>query len=212
MKPYIRINQRTYNELAEEYKQKRKEFIGINKKIALPFVNFLKKTFKTISVLELGPGAGTELAYFADEGFNTTALDISKNMIVVASEVSPKSKFIHGDFLEHSFKGKKFEGIYAKVFIHLFSKKDAILVLRKIYSLLKPKGVAFIGDSIHKKSEEGFAKKADYRKPLKRFRKNWTEQELVEEVSKQKFIILKKSYGFDKKRNKKWLRLYLQKT
>lgn len=211
MKKYIQINQHVYDELAQEYKEKRKEFIAINKKITTPFINYLQKTFSFINLLEIGPGAGTELAYFNDQGFKTTAIDVSKNMIAVAKEISPKSKFINADFLEYDFGQTKFEGIYAKVLIHLFPKNDAILVLQKIHYLLKSNGIAFVGDSIYEKSEEGFAQKADYSKLLKRFRKNWVEKELVKEVCKAKFKILKKSHGFDQKRKKKWLRLYLQK-
>lgn len=159
MKNYIKINQKVYDELAQEYKKKLKRYLISDKKIVAPFIDYLKKKFKGVGILELGPGSGLNLSYFESEGFNTTAIDFSKKIINVAMDTSPKTKFVHGEFLEHDFKNSKFEGVFAKAFIHLFQKKDAILVIKKISELLKPNGAAFIATTIHSIPEEGFFEK-----------------------------------------------------
>ena len=183
MKEYIKINQEVYDNLAEEYKKRMQDYVISERKIATPFIDYLKGHFKNIRVLELGPGSGLNLSYFEKEGFDTTAIDISKEILRVSQETAPKTKYIFGNFMTSDFNGK-FEGIFAKAFIHLFPKEDAIIVLKKIFNMLEEKGIAFIATTVHEKSEEGFFEKSDYNKKLKRFRKRWTEEELLEELKK----------------------------
>jgi len=193
--------------LAQEYKYKMPGYIKSERKIAIPFINYLKNTFGLIRVLEIGPGSGLNLSYLEKEGFKTTAIDISKNMIRVAGEVAPNTKFIHGDFLEYNFKKSSFEGIFAKAFIHLFPKKDAIQVLKKIKRLLVPKGAVFIATTVHPKPEEGYFEKTDYIHKLTRFRKKWTEKELIETLKSLNYNIINKGYYIEKDKNKKWINL-----
>jgi 2-polyprenyl-3-methyl-5-hydroxy-6-metoxy-1,4-benzoquinol methylase len=118
MKAYIKLNQKAYDALAEEYKQKMQEYIISDRKIVAPFIDCLKINFKKISVLELGPGSGLNLSYFEKEGFETTGIDISNEIIKISQEMAPKTKYIFGDFLEYNFGKSKFESIFAKAFIH----------------------------------------------------------------------------------------------
>ena len=194
MKNYVRVNQIVYDDLAKEYQQKMQEYIISDKKITAPFINYLKNHFDKIRVLELGPGSGLNLSYFENEGFDTTAIDISKEILRVSKEMAPKTNYLHEDFLEFNFSNLKFEGIFAKAFIHLFPKKDAVIALRKIFHLLEEDGIAFIATTIHENSDEGFFEKSDYNKKMKRFRKKWTETELLEEVKKVGFVVFDKSY------------------
>ena len=109
------------------------------------------------------------------------------------------------------FNGK-FEGIFAKAFIHLFPKEDAIIVLKKIFNMLEEKGIAFIATTVHERSEEGFFEKSDYNKKLKRFRKRWTEEELLEEIKKAGFTIKDKDYHIEPDKKKKWINLVVVKN
>lgn len=212
MKTYIKINKNCYDELAEEYKNRLEEYKISDRKIAFPFIEYLKKEFNKIKVLELGPGSGLNLLFLEDEGFQTTGIDISNKIISFAKEVSPKTNFIQGDFLEYNFGESKFDGIFAKAFIHLFPKKDAVFVLNKIWNLLKLNGAAFIATTVHDKSEEGYFEKLDYSKKLKRFRKKWTEQELINEIDNIGFKIFNKSYNIEHNKNKKWVNLVVIKS
>ena len=209
MKDYVKVNQKVYDRLAREYNERLKDYMISDRKITAPFINYLKDKFDNATILELGPGSGLCLSYFEFEGFQTTAIDISKEILSVSKKNAPKTKYLFGDFLEYDFGTSKFEGIFAKAFIHLFPKKDALFVLRKILGLLTKNGVAFIGTTIHKKSEEGFFEKSDYKEKLKRFRKKWTEKELIEEVEKVGFKILKKAHHSEPDKNKNWINLLL---
>jgi len=210
MKDYVKFNEKAYNNLASEYKNRIKKYKTVEKEIIRPFRDYLKENFDKISVLELGSGSGLSLFYLNQENFETTAIDISNEMIRVSKEMSPKTKFIHDDFLEHDFGDSKFQGIFAKAFIHLFQKKDAILVLKKIKNLLLPKGIAFISTNLSKKSREGYFEKKDYPGNPKRFRKKWTEEELIREVEKVGFKVFKKFHH--KENEKNWIKLYVIKN
>lgn len=209
MKEYLKVNKQVYDNLAEEFKQKMQDYIISDRKVVAPFVNCLKSHFSKIRVLELGPGSGLNLSYFEEEGFETTAIDISEEIIKVAQETAPKTKYLFGEFLAYDFGESKFEGVFAKAFIHLFPKEDAGVVLKKIFGLLEEGGIAFVSTTVHENSEEGFFEKTDYNKKLKRFRKRWTERELLEEVINTGFTIFDKSYDIEPKKGKRWLRLVL---
>lgn len=212
MRNYVKLNKLVYDELAEEYKLRLNDYIISDRKIAAPFIDYLKNKFKRVRILELGPGSGLNLSFFESEGFKTTAINISKNITKVAKEIAPKTKFIHTDFLDHDFGNSKFEGIFAKAFIHLFPKKDALLVLDKIKKLLVAKGAAFIATTVHKKSEEGYFEKIDYKKKLKRFRKKWTEKELIQAANALGLEIINKGYHIEPDKNKKWVNLVVIKS
>ena len=211
MKEYVKTNQKAYDNLAKEYKQRMQDYVISDRKITAPFIDYLKNHFDKIRVLEIGPGSGLNLSYFENEGFGTTAIDISKKILRVSKETAPKTKYIFGDFLTFDFGKSKFEGIFTKAFIHLFPKEDAIIVLEKIFDLLEERGAAFIATTIHEKSEEGFFEKSDYNKKMKRYRKKWTESELLEEVIKVGFTIFDKSYNIEPDKNKKWINLIVTK-
>jgi 2-polyprenyl-3-methyl-5-hydroxy-6-metoxy-1,4-benzoquinol methylase len=208
---YIKVNQEVYDKLAGEYKKKMQDYVISDRKMAAPFINYLKKHFSKVRVLELGPGSGLNLAYFEKEGFETTTIDISREIIRVSQEIAPKTKYLFGDFLAFDFIKSKFEGIFAKAFIHLFPKEDARAVLKKIFDLLVDSGAAFIATTIHNKSEEGFFEKTDYDKKMKRFRKRWLESELLEEITNTGFTIYHKDYCIEPNKKKKWINLIVVK-
>lgn len=209
MKDYLQKNMQTYDLLAEEYKKRKKNYENSDRQIIKPFIDYLKENFDTPNVLELGPGSGLALKIFSEEGFNTTAIDISKNIIEISKECSPKTSYLWGDFLEYDFGKAKYDGIFAKAFIHLFPKKDAILVIKKMRGLLSPKGMIFIGTTLHDKPEEGFAKKEDYPNEPERFRKKWTEKELYEVADKLSLNVVTTALNFEKDKNKVWIKFLL---
>ncbi len=212
MKDYIKINRKVYDLLAEEYKLNMKDYIVSNKKLIKPFIDYLKDNFDKPRVLELGPGSGLCLSYFEKEGINTTAIDISKKLLSISKELAPKTKYILADFLEFDFGKSRFEGIFAQAVIQLFPKKDAIIVFRKIFDLLVDNGISHISTTIHEKSEEGVFEKLDYTKKIKRFRKKWTENELLEEVIKAGFSIYRKWYNSEQNKSKEWINLIIVKN
>ena len=148
------------------------------------------------------------LRFFEKAGFGTTAIEIAEEIINNAQVISPKTTFINDDFLTHNFMDQKYQGIFAKAFIHLFPKVDAQAVIVKIHDLLSPNGAFFITTTLHSKPMEGYKGKADYSDSPPRFRKRWTEMELMESLG-NKWKIMDKNYN--QERGKNWIALTLVK-
>lgn len=206
-KDYLKINKEAYNFLSEEYRERIKNYSESDKEIVYPFINDLKKIFGKVNVLELGPGSGLALKFFIGAGFHTKAVEISENIAKLAKETSPESEIILGDFLSYDFGNEKFEGIFAKAFIHLFPKEDAIKVLNKVYNLLKNKGLAYFATTVHEKSEEAYLEKSDYNQKIKRFRRLWNDTELIEEIENARFKIVRKRIINEAKFGKVWIEI-----
>jgi len=139
MRDYVIINKKVYNNLAKEYGKRVKKCFFHNERITKPFIEYLKQNINMPKILELGCGNGLNLVAFEKEGLEPFAIDISNKMIGISKKRTINTKYFYGDFLEYDFKDLKFDGIFASAFIHLFSKKDAILVLEKIKNLLTNK-------------------------------------------------------------------------
>lgn len=209
---YLEINRRTYEESAREYAYRVSWYEKEDKKILEPFISIMKNKFAEPKVLELGPGSGLALKFFESAGIKTKAIDFSKKILDVAKENSPKTEFIEGDFLSYNFLNEKFDGIFAKAFIHLFPLDDVLRVFDKIYDLLKGKGIFYISTTVHVIAEEGFFSKEDYEKKSLRFRKKWTEKELLEILERSGFGIIKKIYTSERALGKEWITLILEKN
>ena len=212
MKDYIKVNQKAYNALAREYAANKKYYLKLSKRLLQPYISLLKKNPKRPRVLELGPGSGLCTSFLEAEGFETFAIDVSKNIINLAKKLCPNTHFFHKDFLEHDFGKAKYDGILCLAFIHLFKKKDAETVLKKVHNLLAPKGIVYLSTTVEKRSSEGFFEKQGYGTHIKRFRKCWTEKELIESIEGAGFRITKKFRNKEKSfREYKWINFILEK-
>ena len=210
MKNYLEINKNAYEQAANEYQERIKDYKVSDIRIMQPFIDYIKSKFKDAKILELGPGSGLGLKILSKAGFKTTAIEISPKMIEVAKQTSPETEFINDDFLSHDFENSKYEGIFAKAFIHLFPKSEAKKVLTKIKNLLNKDGAAYITTTLHNASDEGFMEKEDYSNKPRRFRKKWTERELLETIGLSGFKIVLKEHHIEEKRNKLWICLIIK--
>ena len=158
MKSYVRANREVYNAVANEYHKRLAHYSKslASKQVNEPFIEVLKKNFKTPKVLELGPGSGLDLQYLEAAGCQTFAIDVAPKIINFAKKISPKTKFFLGDFSEYNFKNQKYSGIFAKAFIHLFPTEDALMVFKKMWQLLVPGGFIYISTTKHKKPSPHF--------------------------------------------------------
>lgn len=202
MKDYLAFNEATYDAVADEYGQRISEYSRRDRKLMEPFLSALSVQGGYQGVLELGPGSGLCSKILADEGFDTTAVELAGKIIDIAKRTSPSTMFIHDDFLSHDFGDKTFDGVFAKAFIHLFPKNDALKVMGKIAQLTNPGGVLFLATTVHDVPSEGYEGKADYADTPLRFRKKWTVDELHKALKSDWRII---DENFNEERGKKWL-------
>lgn len=101
---------------------------------------------KDDEILDIGTGAGTLALYFANKGYNITAIDISEKAIKECNKSKKQLKlnnivFVVDDFQNTKLK-KKFDFIiFTEVIEHL---ENDDLQIKKIYKLLKPNGILFL--------------------------------------------------------------------
>lgn len=208
MSDYLAINKAAYDLAAIEYGDRIAEYQERDKQLLEPFISYLESHFGSPSILELGPGSGLAVKMFTERGIHTTAIELSEKIIDVARTTSPSTDFINDDFLAYNFDGKRFDGLFAKAFIHLFPKDDALRVLAKIHDLLNEDGVLFLATTVHDQSSEGLEEKSDYDTTPVRFRKKWTANELHEALA-DNWSVLDENYN--EERGKVWLALTLVK-
>jgi ubiquinone/menaquinone biosynthesis C-methylase UbiE len=214
MKDYIKINRNAYDALHQDYEQRaidKSQFETKANVLAGSLLRLLEQRFEQITVLEVGPGSGEVLTFFEHSGCRTIAVELSRNMAAVARRRATNSIFIVNDINEIQFASEQFEGIYAGALIHLFPLNDAIDLVRNFYAWLKPGGVLFINTTKHLHSEEGFYEKSDYKGLIKRFRRKWTEAELLHTLQNAKFEVIDQITSNEQDRQKEWIAFICQK-
>lgn len=183
---YSALNKTTYDNLADEYESRVESLMPVTNAAMDYLTSYLKPNGE---VLDVGCAVGIAMSVLSKKGFKVSGIEISSQMAEYAKRRNPDADIIVGDFLKTDFK-KKFDGIVAFAFIHLFPKSEVIKILEKIGSTLKPGGVALLSSSESNESKEGWYAKDDFSKKEKRFRKFWTEKELAETIAQAGFTIL----------------------
>ena len=218
MKDYVRVNHDAYDALCSEYDDRAKmrairksKFEEGAESLGGPVLTRAKKYFSKITALEIRPGSGEMLAYFENNNCRTIAVDLSPNMVKIARNRSQGTDFILGNIMDVEFIGNKFEIIYAGAVIHLFPLGEALDLLFKIHHWLKPNGFIFINTTIHAVSNEGYEIKKDSTMQILRFRRKWTENELLAALKNCGFEILDRIFTDEKDRGKQWIAYIAQK-
>lgn len=182
MDNYVEINKNTYNQVAKDLMNRHKKS-GVNEPSAEDYYNKIFKYTKrkdNIKHLELGPGDGKILKFFASQDIDTYAIENSEEMIKLCKTASPNTKIIENNILEVNLDEDTFDTAFAGSFIHLFPSKDANNVMNKVYKWLKKDGVFFAYTTLSHVDEEGFFSKTKsiYPNENVRFRHNYTEESL----------------------------------
>ncbi|MDD5162688.1 MAG: methyltransferase domain-containing protein [Candidatus ainarchaeum sp.] len=121
--------------------------------------NFISENFevnKNYSILDLGVGTGFTSKIFLDLLPNSEldAVDFSRNMLKGAKKRLGKERvnFIFGDYSKLKF-GKKYDIVVSVLGMHHQTNFGKKLVFKKIYSMLKPKGIFIFGDLVTHKNK-----------------------------------------------------------
>jgi len=130
---------KAYDEFGEEYDRRAQEFLTkwINNEVELFLDNLNGR-----KILDVGCGPGRDLLFFKNKGLNPVGIDISSTMIKLCRE---KDLEAYEMDLENLNLNESFDGIWAYVSLIHMPKEKLNNVLVKISSLLKEKGVVFIG-------------------------------------------------------------------
>lgn len=114
------------------------------------FINYLvKKNFlnnKKFSLLEFASGTGSHSVYFINLGYKVIGVDISKDMVKLASNKCPEAKYICHDMI--NFTSNNNFDVITLLFTSInycITKKQLVVLFKNVFQLLKEKGV-FIFD------------------------------------------------------------------
>ena len=148
--------------------------------------SILKLLNKGADLLELGCGNGRDSLYFAHNGINVTAIDVSEQAIsLLKRKREANTDFIHGDFvcLTKEYM-EEFDYCYSRFTMHAIDKEQECQVIKAIYGALRKDGRLFIevrsvNDEIYGKGIEVGRDSYVFDEHFRRFiRKNELEDEL----------------------------------
>lgn len=205
---YIDINKNTYNEVARDLMNRHKK-VGKNEPKAEDYYNKIFKyiEFKeNIKYLELGPGDGFILKYFANQNIDTYAVENSEEMVKMCKKNSPHTKIIEENILDVNLEGNTFDIVFAGSFIHLFPKKDVNTVMNKVYDWLKDGGIFFAYTTLNDKDEEGYFSKTKeiYPSENMRFRHKYTKESFNKLFVNNGLFVLEHYQISEPENNKIW--------
>lgn len=169
------------------------------------FANYLKIGDK---ILDAGCGAGRDVQYLSEEGFEVTGIDMSKNLIKESLKRFKDGDFRLMDFRNPKFRNGFFNGIWFHgSFCHV-KKKNALQTLLNLKKVLKKGGILYVG------LREGQGEKKDKYTDtgnLPLFFAYYTEQEMISLLEKAGFNILK-SYTEKDGHSARWINIFAQKN
>ncbi len=180
---------RTYDSVADEYQKRLKKTRCIKKETTKILLDYMKKNDL---VLDLGCAVGYDTKMLSKK-CKVVGVDISNEMVKrakIQNKNNNRVKIIQGDFSSMPFN-RKFNGIFANAFVHLFPSGKYEKVFIKMKKVLVKGGFAYISTTLSKKSKEGWYIKRDYNSKEKRFRKYWTKNALQKALKKEGFTIIK---------------------
>ncbi len=126
------ITSQGYQTVAQEFSASRERL--------WPELNILKKYVKDgDKVLDLGCGNGRLVQLFEDVNVDYLGIDNNEKFIEIAKENYPDQDFIVKDILTAE-TDKQFDAIFMIAVLNHFDKDDRELILKKVYSWLKPGG------------------------------------------------------------------------
>lgn len=139
----LKHTEEIFNKYATKYQEKYMD-IALYKESFNKFIKQIK--FKNAKILDLACGPGNITHYLLKEepGYQIRGLDISKNMINLATTNNPNADFKQMDCREIYSIEDKFDGIMCGFCLPYFSKTDTTKLLSDSYTLLNKEGVIYI--------------------------------------------------------------------
>jgi len=157
----VKANQLNYDKYtSEKYDKDIVNSIPFHRQIHTLMVDFAKDNFnpeETQEILDLGVGTAITSRLVKDilPNAHFDLVDFSKQMLKGAKEKmgSENTDYISGDYSKLKFK-KKYDIVICVIGLHHQNHTGKKKMFKKIYSLLKPKGIFLFADLVTYKNEK----------------------------------------------------------
>ncbi|OGY84581.1 MAG: hypothetical protein A3F54_05755 [Candidatus Kerfeldbacteria bacterium RIFCSPHIGHO2_12_FULL_48_17] len=155
------------------------------------FIKYLKGQ----SILDIGCGAGRDVAWFSEQGYHVTGIDLSEKLICKAKVCAPQAVFMNIDMRKVKFPDNTFDGVWACASLLHLKKAEVAAALQDWERVLKEEGVLFVGvrEGAGEVMEDG------------KWYANYSAEELAKYIKKAGFKILEKAAVT------KWVNIYARK-
>lgn len=130
---------KTYNAIATKYEKESQEDWKDKKYVDI-FLNYLNEN---ATILDIACGTGELLKYYNDKGFETTGIDIAKEMVCIAKRKVPNSNVMEMSLYDIDSIEEKFDAISATFTLVHIPKEKINQVINKIGQRLKSDGIFF---------------------------------------------------------------------
>lgn len=196
-----------YDENAEQYASNLSKYPA-PQDLSEKFLDYLLGSH----ILDAGCAGGRDTAYFTEQGYQVTGLDLSEGLITTARIKHPKCTFVVGDFRELPFQDKEFDGVWAHAsLVHMDSKQDTEDAIKEFARVLNDDGILYI---FVKTSDRETDIVNDKLSGHDRFFRYYNDEEISLMLSSSGFNILE-SFPHDDPAGRddvKWLVFYAQKA
>lgn len=199
---YLAINLQAYEQTAAEFGLKKAIRLDTDSPSADTLARFLTPGAK---VLDLGSGNGQLAKLLTDRGLDVTAIEFSPRMAAIAQETAPNVRMIVDEFLAHDFGNEKFDGVIGIAFVHLFPAVDALKVMQKVHSLLKPDGINMQATTLHDHTFDEILAKVNFQNKTPRFRRHYTEEDFEKLFAASNFKIIHQYHSPDGETTRQWV-------
>ena len=197
----------TYNKIAEDYTKDHAKDTWDD-----DFIDyFSKELFSGARILDLGCGPGIDAVKLAKKGLKVYGLDLSEELLKIASKQLPEGAFTQGDMLERfPYEDDFFDGVFAKASLVHIPKDKIEQVLKETIRVLKKNGILHI--AVKKGTGEREVQEDDYGYKYERLFSYWQPEEIKEIFNKYNFILLKEGGTIKPGTSSAWLRFLLRKS
>jgi len=198
----------TYNKIAKDYTKDHAEDTWDD-----DFIEYFSQELpRGAKVLDLGCGPGTDSVKLAkkNKDFKIYGLDLSDELLKIASEQLPKANFLQGDMLQKfPYEDNFFDGVFAKASLVHIPKTEIGKVLEEMIRVAKKNGILHI--AVKRGEGEQEVRENDYGYKYERFFSYWQSEEIKEVFNKYNLTLFKYDEKVNPNTGSAWLKFLLRK-
>lgn len=147
---------------------------------------FLAQIGPGAGILDVGCGAGRDMAWMEARGARATGVDLSAGMLAEARR-KVRGPLLQMDMRRLNFPAARFGGVWCTASLLHLPRREAPDALREMRRVLVPDGILFLG--IQEGAGEGW-ETAPYDVPVDRFFARYQMEEATAMVSRAGFVVL----------------------